>query len=250
MPPGGQGERLITATLAAQVLGSHPIRAGDAACGPVAWTVAAPGPPCHCWAVNAGPVSAGARRICLVLAVAGTVLLMSDVLLVVASGILPGSSRGWRPATLIALGLIACGLFCGAVLVAVAVPGSRRAGRLVSPVTAYPRRAERPGRTARSGRPARLLSRPAPETGPEGWAAPGAAPAQGGWAAPGGPPAQAGWAAPGAPPADGVSEPQTRTAPQAALARPAPEEEWMRALRPDGPPPIRRPPSQPGGDHS
>lgn len=129
--------------------------------------------------MNAGPVSAGARRVCLLLAIAGSVLLMSGVLLVAGSGVLgDDQSRGWRPATLIALGLIASGLFCGAVIVAIAVPGSRRAIGRTRP----------PPRAARPGRPARLLPRPAPE------------------------------------------------------------EEWMQALRPDGPPPIRRPPPQPGSD--
>jgi hypothetical protein len=151
----------------------------------VASTVAAPGPPCHCGAVNAGPVSAGARRVCLLLAIAGSVLLMSGVLLVAGAGILGGAqSRGWRPATLIALGLIACGLLCGAVVVAIAVPGGRRAGG----------RTRRPVGAARPRRPARLLPRPAP------------------------------------------------------ASRPAPEEEWLQALRPDGPPSIRRPPPQPGSD--
>lgn len=280
------------------------------ACGLLAWTVAAPGPPCHCWAVNAVPVSTGARRVCLLLTVAGAVLLMSGVLLVAASGILAGGSLGWRPATLVAFGLIACGLFCGAVLVAVAVPGSRRAGgrggRPVSPVAAYPQRPERPPRAARSGPapPARLLqwAAPQPRSAPEAMPAPealpslgdqpglggqpgagdqpglgdqpgaGDQPGPGPWRIPGSEPASGNWFVPEAQPGPGsrpgtegspgsasqpIPEPgpaagerpvkrsvrRARAAPEARLA---PEEEWMRALRPDGPPPIRRPPPDHG----
>lgn len=261
MPPGGQGRKVITATLAALLRWWEGFRNRDhlaawswcqgrgAACGLVAWTVAAPGPPCHCGAVNAGPVSAGARRVCLLLAIAGSVLLMSGVLLVAGSGVLgDDQSRGWRPATLIALGLIASGLFCGAVIVAIAVPGSRRAIGRTRP----------PPRAARPGRPARLLPRPAPETmpGPEAWPASAPPPAQAGWPAPKSPPPagapvpQARAAAEAAPPApEAQPAPAPRPAPrQPPEARPAPEEEWMQALRPDGPPPIRRPPPQPGSD--
>jgi hypothetical protein len=241
--------------------------------GLAAWTVAVPGPSCHCGAVNAGPVSAGARRACLLLAITGSVLLMSGVLLVAGSGILGDDrSRGWQPATLIALGLIISGLLCGAVIVAIAAPGNRRAsGRI-----------PRLPRAARPRRPARLLSRPVPETwpGPQAWPTSAPPPAQAGRPAPQAPPAADGPVPPGpeglpsqnAPPAHDAGPapsarpvpaprpaparrraPATRRAPAprpAPEARPAPEEEWMQAFRPDGPPPIPRPPPQRGGDDS
>jgi len=85
--------------------------------------LAAPGPPCHCVVVDAGPVktpvSEGTRRACLLLAVAGTLVLMTGVLLAVVSAVLgqfePG---GWVLPSVISAGLIAAGLFCGVVMLA------------------------------------------------------------------------------------------------------------------------------------
>jgi hypothetical protein len=78
--------------------------------------------------VNAGPVNAGTRRACLLLAGIGALVLMTGVLLAVSSTVLaqgPG-----RPSVVIVLaaGLIAGGLLCGVVMIAVTVPGSERAG--------------------------------------------------------------------------------------------------------------------------
>ena len=85
--------------------------------------LAAPGPPCHCEVVDAGPaktpVSEGTRRACLLLAVGGTLVLMAGVLLAVVSAVLgrfePG---GWILPSVISAGLIAGGLFCGVVMLA------------------------------------------------------------------------------------------------------------------------------------
>ena len=63
----------------------------------------------------------------MLLAVAGSVVLMTGVLLGAVSGVLDKEeSRGWPAVTVIALGLIASGLVCGALVVAIAVPRSRR----------------------------------------------------------------------------------------------------------------------------
>ena len=91
--------------------------------------MAAPEPPCHCEAVNArpvnarpvnAPVSAGTRRACLLLAVAGALVPVAGVLLGVVSAVLGQAQPGGRfPASVISVGLIAAGLFCGVIVVAV-----------------------------------------------------------------------------------------------------------------------------------
>jgi hypothetical protein len=85
--------------------------------------LAGPGPPCHCEVVDAGPVKApvseGTRRACLLLAVGGTLVLMTGVLLAAVSAVLgqfePG---GWVLPSVISAGLITAGLFCGVVMLA------------------------------------------------------------------------------------------------------------------------------------
>ncbi|HCU95405.1 MAG TPA: hypothetical protein DHU96_22915, partial [Actinobacteria bacterium] len=113
----------------------------------------------------------------MLLAVAGSVVLIAGVLVAAVSAFLgQGRSSGLSAATLVGLGLIASGLFSGAVLVAIAVPGDRRVSG----------KSRRPARRAPT---ARLLPRPVPQVPPaaEGWLAPGA------WPTPQAPPVQGGW---------------------------------------------------------
>jgi hypothetical protein len=181
--------------------------------------------------VNAGPVNAATMRLCLLVAVTGSMVLISGVLLLAVTGFLDqGQSRGWPASRFIALGLIAIGLFCGGVLVAIGVPGKRQAGV---------------GRTRRPVPSARLIRRPPlPRRRPAtaGWPVSGKRPtpgrrsAAGDWPTAEGQPAPQGPPAPEARPAqEGPPAPEARPAPG---ARPAPSEEWMRALRPNGPPPV------------
>ncbi len=122
-------------------------------------------------AMNAGPVNAGTRRVCLLLAVAGSLMLMAGVLLGMVTGVLGGNSRGWPIAIVLATGLIAGGLFSGAVMVAVAVPGNRRA----TVRHRRPPRAARPDRQPdaleewmSALRPAGPPPVPGPQPGPRG----------------------------------------------------------------------------------
>jgi hypothetical protein len=83
--------------------------------------------------VNGRPVNAGTRRACLLLAVAGALVLMAGVLLGVVTAVLglfePDS---WLLPSVIAGGLIAAGLFCGVIMVAVAEPAGQRGGTLAA----------------------------------------------------------------------------------------------------------------------
>jgi hypothetical protein len=89
--------------------------------------------------VNGRPVNAGTRRACLLLAVAGTSVLMAGVLLGVVTAVLglfePG---GWVLPSVIAGGLIAAGLCCGVMLVAVTEPAGRRGGTPAAPQAPVP----------------------------------------------------------------------------------------------------------------
>jgi hypothetical protein len=77
--------------------------------------------------VTARPVSAGVRRTCQALAVAGGLAMMTGFLLAVMSAVAgPGILGGRVPVALVAPGLMAAGLCCGVTLIAVAAPGSRR----------------------------------------------------------------------------------------------------------------------------
>jgi hypothetical protein len=79
--------------------------------------------------VHTPPVSAGTRRACVLLAVAGTLILMAGVLLGVASALLGPAQRGERfPALVISAGLISAGLFCGVLVVVVSMPEGHRGG--------------------------------------------------------------------------------------------------------------------------
>jgi hypothetical protein len=197
--------------------------------------------------VNAVPVNAGTRRVCLLVAVTGSGVLMSGVLLLAVTGFLgQGQSRGWPASRFIAVGLIAIGLFCGGVLVAIGVPGKRQAGA---------------SRTRRPAPSARLIRRPPlprRRAAAEGWPvsgdrlAPGerptaeGQPAPEGLPTPGAPPGPGAQPAPDAPPAAEVwPTPEARPAPE---GRPDPSEEWMQALRPQGPPPVPRPPRRSRGN--
>ncbi len=89
--------------------------------------------------VSVRPVSAGVRRTCQVLAVAGGLAMMAGFLLMVAAAVAgPGALGGRLPVSLAAAGLMAAGLTCGVMLIAVTAPGSRR-GRPRAQVTARAR---------------------------------------------------------------------------------------------------------------
>lgn len=125
---------MITATLAALLAWWEAFRGLD---GPR--PVAAPDSPCHCGAVNAGPVSAGTRRVCLLLAVIGTLVLMAGVLLAVSSTVLGQGPGGSPVVPAVAAGLIVGGLLCGVIMVAVTVPGGQRtSGRMRRPEVGPP----------------------------------------------------------------------------------------------------------------
>ena len=65
----------------------------------------------------------------MLLAVAGTLILMAGVLLGVVSAILGQAPSGERfPAFVISAGLISAGLFCGVLVVVVSVPYGHREG--------------------------------------------------------------------------------------------------------------------------
>jgi hypothetical protein len=65
----------------------------------------------------------------VLLAVAGTVILMAGVLLGVASALLGQAQRGERfPDFVISAGLISAGLFCGVLVVVVSMPDGHRGG--------------------------------------------------------------------------------------------------------------------------
>jgi hypothetical protein len=111
--------------------------------------------------VNGRPVNAGTRRACLLLAVAGTLVLMAGVLLGVVTAVLGLFEPGrWVLPSTIAGGLIAAGLFCGVMLVAVTEPASRRGGTLTAPGAPVPASHRRFDDTVRPPSPAVLGGRP------------------------------------------------------------------------------------------
>ncbi len=88
-------------------------------------------------------MGAGVRRICQMLAVAGGLAMMTGFLLAVVSAVAGPSVLGGRiQVSLLAAGLVAAGLFCGVMLIAVAVPGRRGRPRAPAPPPAPPRLAE------------------------------------------------------------------------------------------------------------
>jgi hypothetical protein len=89
--------------------------------------------------VTARPVSAGVRRACQALAVAGGLAMMTGFLLAVVSAVAGPSVLGGRvPVSVIAPGLMVAGLCCGVMLIAVTAPGGRRR-RPRAPAPARPR---------------------------------------------------------------------------------------------------------------
>ncbi len=96
-------------------------------------------------------------RTCLILAVAGTLMLMAGVLLGAALAFLGQVPSGGAPfASLASAVLILAGLCCGVMLVAVSGRGDRRASARVTrqaPVSLWRSRTDsRPGRPAVGGR--------------------------------------------------------------------------------------------------
>jgi hypothetical protein len=84
-------------------------------------------------------VSAGVWRTCQVLAVAGGLAMMAGLLLAVASAVAgPGVLGGRLPVSLVAPVLMAAGLICGVMLIAVTAPRDR-SDRPRAPVAAPPR---------------------------------------------------------------------------------------------------------------
>jgi hypothetical protein len=78
-------------------------------------------------------VTTGVRRACQALAVAGGLAMMTGFLLAVVSAVAaPDLIGGRMPVSLVASGLMAAGLLCGVMLIAVTAPGSRRGRRRAS----------------------------------------------------------------------------------------------------------------------
>jgi len=128
--------------------------------------------------VSVRPVSAGVRRTCQVLAVTGGLAMMAGFLLAVLSAVAGPSALGGRlPVSLVASGLMAAGLSCGVMLIAVTAPSSRR-GRPGAPArppaSAWPPAPAPPPGPAGDGLPAARARRihgrrraPAPPRPPE-----------------------------------------------------------------------------------
>ncbi|MGE5134165.1 MAG: hypothetical protein ACM32E_14840 [Gemmatimonadota bacterium] len=189
------------------------------------------------------PVKAGTRRAWSVLAVAGTVVLITGVLIAAAGEALArGTERGTPPATVAGLLLAACGLACGAALIAAAaagVPGAQR--RPGQPGVPRPFRHRGAARRPAAAREPGTLG-PLSTDGPAA-AGPGSADRDdppGGRAASGGRPEPAAPRGPFEPASQRGGPAAPRTDPPAP-ADPGPggqetSEEWLRSLRPGGPP--------------